>query len=130
MPEQHRRYFDSPQAAVPIISQLLRQQNYRTLASYYDLSHSTLSYAQLASESFFIRPERPAAAHPAGLWRYKQPFAPGFYYHQTLPTRSSTIFEIQLQLEIDQGMGMPAQISLDSFKMIQSAQGWQILTDE
>jgi len=36
---------------------------------------------------------------------------------------------IHLEIVIDQGVDSPSQVGFDSFYMIKSAQGWQIITD-
>ena len=79
-------YFDTPQQAVQVITALLKAQDWVALRRYYDLSDTPIERAQLESAAFFIRKERPLAAHPAGFWRYKQPFAPGFAHasHQMI----------------------------------------------
>ena len=71
-------YFSSPAEAVPIITELLVKKNFKILAKYYDLSDSEVKISEMESGDFFIRKVRPKFSHPAGFWRYKHPFAPGF----------------------------------------------------
>src|SRR5689334_9707968 len=80
------RYFESPQQAVSLVDELLRKQDWPTLASYYDLSGSGIGRAELSSGKFFLRNERPAVAHPGIDWRIKEPFPPGFKFDHVEPT--------------------------------------------
>lgn len=127
---QATNYFVSPQQAVEVITDLLRGEDFRTLASYYNLSGSGIAATELESGDFFIRKERPELAHPGGFWRYKQPFAVGFKYSGVAPGSGKDIYIIHLSIEIDQGEGSPIQEGRDSFLMIQSEKGWQLLPGE
>lgn len=120
-------WFASPEEAVPAISRMLRREDFKTLATYYDLTGSDIDPATLMSDDFFIRRERPEVAHPGGFWRYKQPFAPGFTYTGMTADSTQEIYTIHLRIEIEQGEGVPPQIGLDDFRMIRSENGWQIL---
>ncbi len=122
-------YFSSPQGAVPRIAELLRQEDFKTLAKYYDLSGSDIPLSDLESGDFFIRTERPEVAHPAGFWRYKHPFSPGFNFSSIRSTAREGVYVIRVEVSIDQGMDSPAQEGYSLFYMIKSARGWQVLPD-
>jgi len=126
-PESGMAFFPSPEAAVPIIAEFLRKEEFRELARYYDLTDSGIERSELESGDFFVRKERPKVAHPAGFWRYKHPFSPGFKYSYESPGSRKNVYVIHLSIEIDQGADSPAQLGLDSFYMIRSDKGWQIL---
>ncbi|NOX84483.1 MAG: hypothetical protein GXO86_00730 [Chlorobi bacterium] len=123
------RYFTSPDEAVPIITDLLKNEDFKTLSAYYDLSGSKVKQADLESGEFFIRREKPAVSHPAGFWKYKHPFAPGFKYNSLQPTDRKGVYLVQVVVVIDQGEGTPSQVGTSGFYMIQSARGWQVLPD-
>ena len=123
------RYFSSPEEAVPIITALLAKKDFKTLASYYDLSDSGINLIDLESGDFFIRKERPEVAHPADFWQFKHPFSPGFKYSGMRSGPRENVHLIHLEIVIDQGVDSPSQVGFDSFYMIKSAQGWQIITD-
>ncbi len=129
-PADAGRYFASPQKAIPEITRLLKAKDFETLAACYDLSGSTVRRADLESGTFFVREKPPAVAHPAGFWRYKHPFAPGFQYSSIAPGPKANVHKIQVRISIDQGEGAPPQIGFQSFYMIKSAKGWQILPDK
>ena len=120
-------FFSSPEEAVEKISDLLRVEDFNTLARYYDLSGSETERADLESGNFFVRRERPEMAHPAELWRYKHPFAPGFEYCGMIPGSGDGVFVIRVCISIDQGVDSPTQEGYSSFLMIQSDRGWQVL---
>ena len=40
-------FFESPEAAVPVIAELLRKEGFRDLASYYDLTGSGIDRSEL-----------------------------------------------------------------------------------
>jgi hypothetical protein len=122
-------YFASPEAAVPLITALLRQEDFKSLAAYYDLSNSEIPRACLESGSFFIREKRPEVAHPAGFWRHKHPFSPGFEYAGMRASGQPQVQVITVEISIDQGEGSPSQVGRSSFYMIQSAPGWQVLPE-
>jgi hypothetical protein len=123
------KYFPSPKEAVPVITELLRQEDFKTLAKYYDLSNSDISPADLESGDFFIEEKRPEVAHPAGFWRYKHPFPPGFKYSGMRPGVRERVHVISVKISIDQGAESPNQVGYSFFYMIESARGWQILPD-
>ena len=122
-------YFSSPEEAVPIITGLLKKEDFKTLANYYDLSDSGIKLVDLESGDFFIRKKRPEVAHPAEFWRYKHPFAPGFKYSGMSSGFRKNVYLIRVEIIINQGEDSPSQVGYDSFYMIKSAKGWQILAD-
>jgi len=127
---QKQSYFSSPEEAIPLISQMLINEEFKSLANYYDLSQSEIKQVELESGEFFIRKTRPEIAHPAGFWRYKHPFAPGFEYNNISAGPGQDIYLIRVKISIDQGTGSPKQVGYDSFHMIKSTRGWQILPDQ
>ena len=122
-----RRYFASPEEAVPLIAGMLEARDFGALASYYDLGGSGIDRAELESGAFFIREERPPVAHPAGFWRYKHPFAPGFRFLYAVPADELDVFSVHVEIRIEQGAGSEDQVGLNEFRMIRSAAGWQVL---
>ena len=127
--KSQRKYFKSPEESIPVISDLLTNQDFKILATYYDLSSSKLNRTFLESGDFFIRKERPEVAHPAGFWRYKHPFTPGFKFHSMQPTEKESVYLVRMVIEIDQGSEYPSQQGFSEFYMIKSLKGWQILPD-
>lgn len=124
-----RAFFSSPQEAVPRIADMLRQSDFKTLATFYDLTDSDVPMADLESGDFFIREERPEFAHPGGFWRYKHPFAPGFEYVDMQSTDKNAVHVVRVAITIEQGAGSPDQVGYSFFYMIRSAHGWQVLPD-
>ena len=123
-------YFSSLSEAIQIITVLLVEENFKTLAKYYDLSNSEIKLSELESGDFYIRKERPEIAHPAGFWRYKHPFAPGFKFNSVQATPIDTIYIVEVSISIDQGSDSPKQIGLSYFYMINSDKGWKVLPDQ
>ncbi len=122
------RYFTSPQASVDVITDLLKSEDWRTLASYYDLSGTGIDDESLLDSAFFLNEARPEAAHPAGFWRYKQPFAPGYTYLSSKIVNEDQI-EVTVMIEIDEGGGM-VQRGLDAFRLTAHPEGYQLLPKE
>ena len=123
-------YFSSPEESIQIISELLKKNNFKILAKYYDLSNSDIQLSELESGDFFIRRERPQLAHPAEFWRYKHPFAPGFKFKRVQATTREDIYIVEVSISIDQGQDFPQQIGLSYFYMVKSDKGWKILPDQ
>jgi len=128
--ELETTYFSSPAESVQIISDLLKKENFKILARYYDLSNSEIKLSELESGDFFIRKERPEIAHPAGFWRYKHPFSPGFKFRSVQVTAEDAIYIVEVSITINQGPDSPDQIGLAYFYMIKSDKGWKILPDQ
>jgi len=128
--ESKSSYFSSPAKAIPIISNLLENKKFKILAGYYDLSKSDITLFDLESGDFFIRKERPELAHPAELWRYKHPFAPGFKFKNVQATAKEAIYIVEVYISIDQGSDSPEQIGLSYFYMLKSDKGWRILPNQ
>ncbi len=125
----NEKFFSSPQEAIAIISELLRENDYKSLTDYYDLKGSEIKRSDLESGDFFIRKKRPEISHPSEIWRYKHPFAPGYQYASMRPAAKKNVFIIEVNISIDQGEGSPAQKSFSFFYMKISNKGWQILPD-
>ena len=120
------KYFASPSAAVEQMGVMLEEKNWPELARYYDLSDSPENRADLISGEFFYTEDRPEAAHPAGFWKYKHPFAPPFKFESTRPLEAPGVIEVTVAVEIDQGGG-PLQRSMQSFLMRKSDKGYQVM---
>jgi hypothetical protein len=119
-------YFESVEKAVATAGELLRKNDWPTLARYYDLAGSDVKAEDLENGEFFIRKERPANADPAGFWKTKHPFPPGFTFDRVEKTDDAAVMRVHVKIEIDQGGG-PKQRSLASFAVRKSAKGFQIL---
>jgi len=119
-------YFESPEKAIPEISKLLMASDWKTLSRYYDLKDSEVKIDKLLSGEFFIRKEKPDIAHPAGFWKYKHPFAPGFKFKQFIEMDEPGIVEVTVNIEIDQGGGM-IQEGFRTFLMRKSEMGFQVM---
>ena len=91
-------HFSSPEEAVPIITQLLVKEDFKTLASYYDLSDSGVKLVDLESGDFFIRKKRPEVTHPADFWRFKHPFSPGFKYSSMSNGPKENVYTIHVKI--------------------------------
>jgi len=125
MSGEEMAYFNNPKQAVDSIKTMLSAKAWEKLSRYYDLSGTDINRESLVSSDFFIRKKRPEVAHPAGFWRFKQPFSPQYSYlsHQNI---SDDIVEVTVQIEIDEGGGM-VQRGMDSFKLRKSSKGYQLL---
>lgn len=119
-------YFASPEAAIPVITELLRREDWSTLSRYYDLTKTDIERSELESGRFFLRTEQPEGAHPAGFWRYKHPFAPGYKYFSVDDVAAVGVMQVVVAIEIDQGDGT-TQRGMSDFLMRQSEHGYQIL---
>ena len=120
------KYFASPASAVERISSLLEEKNWPELARYYDLTGTPMDRADLVSGEFFYTDQEPAAAHPAGFWHYKHPFAPAFKFKSTRELEEPGVIEVTVGVEIDQGGGM-IQWGLQTFLMRKTEQGYQVM---
>lgn len=107
-------YFESPQQAVEQITEMLLNENWGKLSGYYELSDSNIQTEEFLSGRFFIRTDPPEVAHPAGFWKYRHPFAPGFTFDYT--TSKENIITVHLSIEIDQGNGR-VQRGMDTFEL-------------
>lgn len=122
----NRGYFKDPASAVEQITVMLEKKDWAELARFYDLTDTPVDIETLRSGEFFYTDERPAAAHPAGFWRYKHPFAPGYKFLETRKLEEPGVIEVSVQVEIDQGGGM-IQRGIDTFLMRVSEKGCQIM---
>ena len=107
-------YFESPKKAVEQITEMLKNENWEKLFTYYDRYGSNIQPKEFLSGRFFIRAKAPEVAHPGGFWKYKHPFAPGFTFDYT--TTDENIVTVNLSIEIDQGNGR-VQRGTDTFKL-------------
>jgi hypothetical protein len=119
-------YFTSPSLAVEKISVMLEEKNWAELSKYYDLTDSPVDRTDLISGEFFYTEKKPEAAHPAGFWKYKHPFAPLFKFMSFKELDETGIVEVTVGIEIDQGGGM-IQRGRQTFHMRKSSKGYQLL---
>jgi hypothetical protein len=119
-------YFTSPQQAVETAGQLLEKKDWPTLARYYDLAGSPVRREELVNGSFFYSERVTGSQHPAGLSRYKHPFAPGFRFLRTEPTDRQDVTKVSVLIEIEQGGGL-TQRGMSAFLLSKHPGGWQIL---
>jgi hypothetical protein len=124
-PAVQRRYFASPEAAVPVISNLLSSRDWATLASYYDVPAGSPLLAELKSGRAFLRADRPSSPQAAGLEEYR-PFAPGSKFVEAVPAADPSVVKVTVAREFEAGGGMK-QRALRTFSMRRTAGGYQLL---
>lgn len=122
-------FFKTPKSAVAAIKVMLIEEDWGSLARYYDLNGSDIDRSSLVSGEFFIRSERPEAAHPGEFWRYRHPFPPSFDYSFASPADEAGIVIVRVGIKIDQGAGQPAQEGWQEFRMRESSKGYQVLSN-
>ena len=120
-----RTFFASPQEAVPSLARMLAAEDWHALARCYDLGASGIERSELESGRYFRRPMA-APGHPAGVDRWRHPFAPGYRYLSHRLDGNEAL--VQVGIEIDQGAGM-VQRGLREFRMRKAERGWQVLPD-
>ncbi|MBL9119309.1 MAG: hypothetical protein JNL80_05265 [Phycisphaerae bacterium] len=121
-------YFASPQEAVARTASLLKAKNWAALATYYDLSGSTIDRAELVSGAFFYGPRTEGMHHPAGFDRYRHPFPPEFSFERMDATERNDVTEVITTVSIDQGDGR-IQRGFAAALLRRSDRGWQWLPD-
>ena len=122
-------YFTSPREAVPVVTELLRREDWTTLTRYYDLDGSGIPRDALTSGRFFLHSARPVVAHPGLPWKFRHPFTPGFTFEETRATAAPDIVAVVVGIAIDEGGGRVRR-GLSEFKMRKSAGGYRVLPDE
>ena len=119
-------YFPSPAAAIEPITELLRREDWATLARYYDLGGTSIKRDDLTSGRFFLNQERPPNAHPGLPWKYRHPFTPGFKFSEAVDRAEVFVVTVVMTIDIDQGDGR-VQRGTQEFAMRRSNRGYQIL---
>jgi hypothetical protein len=119
-------YFSSPEAAVPIVTELLRAHDWKRLAKYYDVAAGSSEEVALRSGSGFFRPREKGSASAAMGGEYVQPFSPGARYVSTSATDEAGVVEVTVALDIDQGGGM-VQRGVRTFRMRRTSAGYQLM---
>lgn len=120
-------FFASPKQAVEAIREMQGQEDWASLARYYNLEGSGIDRETLVSGEFFIRTERPEVSHPGGFWRYKHPFAPSFEYAFTTSSTEAGVVIVRVDISIDEGSESPMQRGWQEFLMRESKNGFQVL---
>jgi hypothetical protein len=121
-----RQYFADPQSAVPVISRMLATEDWKTLASYYDVPADSPERANLESGDAFISKAPPGSPQSAQFDRYIQPFPPEFHFISTRQTDNPGLVEVTVAREIDQGGGMVQRVTR-TFMMRKSENGFQLI---
>src|SRR5687767_11878419 len=122
-------YFSSPADAVAVVTALLRNEDWPTLARYYDLSGSSVSKDALVSGRWFVREERPAMAHPGLPWRFRHPFTPGFTFFGTRAGDRPDITVVMVGIDIDEGGGRVRR-GRSEFDLRRSAAGYRLIASK
>lgn len=125
-PDSIALYFASPEECVTRTTELLKTRNWRELARYYDLSGSGISRGDLESGAFFLRTDPPENAHPAGLWKFREPFAPGYAFISAEPFARTDVINVTVGIAIDEGGGL-TQRGRTGFQLKKSSAGYQLL---
>jgi len=119
-------YFINPEESVEVISELILNENWELLTSYYYLQNCTPEIIDsMLSGDYFIQTEKPEIAHPGEFWKYKHPFPPAYNYHYHEDLQNDTV-KVNVFIEIDQGDGN-IQTGIISFLLIKLNEGYQIL---
>jgi hypothetical protein len=122
-------FFPSPEKSVEIITQLLKSENWSTLSNYYyTIGVNQELIDSIMSGEYFLRREMPEVAHPAGFWKYRHPFPPGFNYSSHEKIKENLI-KVNLIIEIDQGEGL-TQVGKASFLLRKFHEGYKILPEQ
>ncbi|HSH96142.1 MAG TPA: hypothetical protein VK968_18500, partial [Roseimicrobium sp.] len=119
-------YFSSPEDSVVRCTALMRSQNWSELAKYYDLTGSGVDRRDLESGTFFLRTNPPEMAHPGGLWKFREPFAPGFNFVSAELAGAPDIVAVIVGIAIDEGGGL-IQRGRTTFHLKRSTHGYQLL---
>jgi hypothetical protein len=121
-------HFISPSEAVRLITDLLRREDWPTLARYYDLDGTSIPRDALTSGRFFVHSTRPPAAHPGLPWQYRHPFTPGFTFTEARVTPASDVVIVVVGIAIDEGDGRVRR-GFSEFRMRKSAAGYRVLPE-
>ena len=121
--KMEKLYFSSPEKSVSIISNLLRNEEFLTLTSYYNLENTDLPIDVFYSGKYFLG--EISSENPPGLFKYVKPLSPSFKFSH-IEELENNITRVHLELEIDQGEGMVLR-SIHSFDLVRSEKGFQIL---
>lgn len=107
---------------------LLRREDWPTLARYYDLTGSSIPLEALTSGRFFLNAARPPSGHPGLPWKYRHPFTPGFTFTEVRPTAVVDVVAVTVGISIDEGGGRIRR-GFSEFRMRKSTAGYQVLPD-
>ena len=121
--KMEKLYFNSPEESVYIISNLLSNEEFLLLTSYYNLENTDLAIDVFYSGKYFLGEN--STEKPPGLFKYVKPLSPGFKFSH-VEELENNITRVHLELEIDQGEGMVLR-SIHSYDLTRSEKGFQIL---
>ena len=121
-PGMGANFFPSPEAAIPMIEDMLRNLRWKLLASYYDLTGTGIDRARLRDGSFFMEKES-----GGNMFRIRHPFAPPFQFDHVVKTKQPDEHLIVMSVGLDRVEGRPQEFVLCFFKMRQFASGWQLM---
>ena len=125
-PDSTPLYFASPEKSVTRTTELLRARNWVELTRYYDLAGSGISRSTLEDGTFFLRTDPPENAHPGGLWKFREPFAPGYAFISAEPSKSPGVVDVTVGIAIDEGGGL-VQRGRMTYQFRKTIAGYQLL---
>jgi len=118
-------YFTSPEASVPVISELMTKKDWAALTRYYALTPDDPARANYESGQAYGSSSSTDSPAAAALGPYRKPFVPGSKFVQSVP-QGEDMVEVTVKLDIDQGGGM-TQTMLGNFLLHKSAEGYQLV---
>ncbi len=118
-------YFRSPEAAVNTISALLQDEDWVTLAKYYDLSGSNFDVDQLSDGSFFL--SSPSDSDNVPTNSAQRPFTPGLHFLQSKQTHIEDIFEVTVSDKNSEHVEATSERPLQTFFLHRYPEGYQLL---
>lgn len=125
------RYFDHPEAAVERVNELLAAEDWETLARYYDLDRSELTFDEVARWEWFEYGGQPVA-DPLGRTGPHHPFPDGATYRDHEVDDGVCRVTVELDPVLADLLHGPEPRGRDgpecrSFFLIHHDEGWQLL---
>ncbi len=118
------KYFNNPKEAVATIKLLLKSENWNTLAEYYNIENTSLTFEIISKKDFFIRDIPSEVHHPSEQITYLRPFDPSYNYERCEEVNGR--ITVWVSKKIDQGDGN-IQVGLATFELIRSEKGLQLI---
>ena len=123
-PGDSMKYFTSPEDAAAVVTQLLIEKDWQTLAHYYFLGDTAIDIRDIAQEKFFVRKSEAESHHPTDDPKIFKPFDPSYAFdHAEEQGDTVTVWMIK---KVDQGNDLE-QIGMQSFLLKRTEKGLQLL---
>ena len=124
-PDGVTSYFESPEASVARINDLLAARDWKQLARYYDLSQSAVAPASLTSGSYFSGNSMTGVVEDT-----QHPFPPGYHFVYSEQTAADNLCEVGVEAPTTTNAKPPRSSPRANYFLFAEPEGYRLIPED